>query len=67
MRIWTFAPFVQDSWRATDRLTVELGIRWEIDAPPYDVHNHWANVDVNTGLLNVAASMETDAGCATSI
>jgi hypothetical protein len=54
MRLWTLAPFVQDSWRVNDRLTVELGLRWEIDAPPYDVHNHWANVNVNTGLLEVA-------------
>jgi hypothetical protein len=55
MRIFSLAPFIQDSWRVSNRLTVELGIRWEIDAPPYDVHNHWANVNVNTGLLNVAA------------
>ncbi len=54
MRLWTLAPFVQDSWRVTDRLTIELGLRWEIDAPPYDVHNHWANVDVATGMLQVA-------------
>lgn len=54
MRLWTLAPFVQDSWRVTNRLTVELGLRWELDAPPYDVHNHWANVNINTGLLNVA-------------
>jgi hypothetical protein len=54
MRIFSLAPFIQDSWRVSNRLTLELGIRWEIDAPPYDVHNHWANVNVSTGLLNVA-------------
>ncbi len=54
MRTWQAAPFIQDSWRATDRLTLELGLRWEVDAPPYDVHNHWANVNVDTGLLQVA-------------
>jgi hypothetical protein len=54
MRIWTLAPFIQDSWRITDRLTAELGFRWEIDAPPYDVHNHWANLNVNTGQLLLA-------------
>lgn len=54
MRLWQLAPFVQDSWRVTDRLTLDLGFRWEVDAPPYDVHNHWANLDVRTGQLLVA-------------
>ncbi len=54
MRLFTLAPFVQDMWRVNDRLTVQLGLRWEVDAPPYDIHNHWANMNVNTGLLEVA-------------
>jgi hypothetical protein len=54
MRIFTLAPYVQDLWRVNNRLTLQLGLRWEVDAPPYDVHNHWANVNVNTGLLQVA-------------
>ena len=49
MRRWTFAPYFQDSWRITSRLTAELGVRWEIDAPPYDVHDHWSNLNVQTG------------------
>ncbi len=54
MRMWQFAPFVQDTWRATERLTIDLGFRWELNAPPYDVHNHWANLDIRTGQLLVA-------------
>ncbi|MFZ0589287.1 MAG: carboxypeptidase regulatory-like domain-containing protein [Bryobacteraceae bacterium] len=54
MRLWQIAPFVQDTWRVTDRLTLDLGFRYEVDAPPYDVHNHWSNLDLNTGLLLVA-------------
>jgi Carboxypeptidase regulatory-like domain len=54
MRFWQLAPFVQDSWRATDRLTLNAGIRWDIDAPPYEAHNHWANLNVATGQLEVA-------------
>ena len=54
MRIFQVAPFVQDTWRVTDRLTLDLGFRWEVDAPPYEVHNHWANFDLNTGQLLVA-------------
>jgi hypothetical protein len=54
MRIFSVAPYIQDSWRVTDRLTAELGLRWEVDAPPYDVHNHWSNLNVQTGQLVVA-------------
>jgi hypothetical protein len=54
MRIFTIAPYIQDSWRVTDRLTMELGLRWEVDAPPYDVHDHWSNLNVQTGQLLVA-------------
>jgi hypothetical protein len=54
MRIFSVAPYLQDSWRVTDRLTAELGLRWEVDAPPNDVHNHWSNLNVQTGQLVVA-------------
>jgi hypothetical protein len=54
MRSFTVAPYIQDSWRVTDRLTAELGLRWEVDAPPYDVHDHWSNLNVTTGQLLVA-------------
>ncbi len=54
MRMWQLAPFIQDSWRVTDRLTLDLGFRWEVNAPPYDVHDHWANLNIRTGQLLVA-------------
>ncbi|MGO4209324.1 carboxypeptidase regulatory-like domain-containing protein [Terriglobus sp. 2YAB30_2] len=54
MRTFQLAPYIQDTWRATDRLTLEYGARYEISAPPYEVHNHWANFDVPTGTLRVA-------------
>ena len=54
MRIFQLFPYVQDTWRATDRLTLDYGVRWDISAPPYEVHDHWANLDIKTGLLKVA-------------
>jgi Carboxypeptidase regulatory-like domain len=54
MRLWQLAPFVQDDWRVTERLTLNLGFRWELDAPPLEVHNRWSNLNVATGQLLVA-------------
>jgi len=54
MRTFQLAPYIQDTWRVTDRLTLDYGARYEISAPPYEVNNHWANVDIRTGMLQVA-------------
>jgi hypothetical protein len=54
MRSFQLAGYVQDSWRVTDRLTLDSGLRYDVATPPYEVHNHWANVDIATGLLRVA-------------
>ena len=36
---WHVAGFVQDDYRVTPQLTLNLGIRWDIDTPPVDSHN----------------------------
>jgi hypothetical protein len=44
-RQWRTAEYFQDNWRMTDRLTLNLGLRYEIYAPPVDINNVTRTLD----------------------
>jgi hypothetical protein len=46
-RQWRTAEYFQDNWRLTDRLTLNLGLRYEIYAPPVDLNNVSRTLDFN--------------------
>ena len=54
MRFWQFNWFAEDTWRVNNRLTLNLGVRYEIQAPPYDADDEWANFDVDAQRVIVA-------------
>ena len=43
------SAYVQDDWRATDQLTVNIGLRYETHTPWGEVHNRQANFGEITG------------------
>src|SRR5207248_6152472 len=50
-RRWRSGAFAEDAWRATNRLTLTYGLRYEIMAPYYDVSLRWSNLDLQKGTI----------------
>jgi hypothetical protein len=50
------APYFQDDWRVGQKLTVNLGLRWDYRSVPYETNNRmaWRNLDYAPGGLLVA-------------
>jgi len=55
-RSWENGFFAQDDFRMTQRLTLNIGLRWDILTWPTEVQNRQANFDINSGALIIAGS-----------
>jgi hypothetical protein len=58
-----FRPFVQDDWRVTNDLTVNLGVAWALATPTTEVQNRQANFDIQTLKWYVPKGSPTLADC----
>jgi len=54
LRLWETAAYVQDDWRATHWLTLNLGARYDYYGPISEVANRISNVDLVAGKIIVA-------------
>jgi hypothetical protein len=50
-RSWETGYFAQDDWKATRRLTLNLGLRYDLYTNPYELKNQFSNFDLATGTL----------------
>jgi len=42
-----WGAFVQDDWKITPKLTLNLGVRWDMDTPRWEQHNRQSGFDGN--------------------
>jgi hypothetical protein len=49
-RSWEPSGFIQDNWKATPKLTVLYGIRYDVFTPFTEAHNHISNFDFPDSL-----------------
>ena len=48
-----YSLFAQDSYKLSQKLTVDLGVRWDYVTPVWEAHNHGAALNPYTHVLNI--------------
>ena len=53
-RLNIVGAYLKDDWRVSKKFTLNLALRWDLITYPVDKLNHQSNLNLNTGLLDVA-------------
>lgn len=63
-----FAPYAEDSWKITQKLTMDIGLRWDYRAATYEKNNHffWLDTQNKQGGLCYADKTLSTNGVATN-
>jgi hypothetical protein len=61
-RDWLYAGFVQDDWRATNNLTLNLGLRYEARTPWIETNDRQVGVNIFTGALQFPGNTPVPSG-----
>ena len=62
-RQWYFAPYFQDDWKVTRKLTLNLGLRWDYNGSPTERHDR-LNRGFNATIASPLASQFSPASLA---
>lgn len=74
-RFRAVSPYVQDNWKVSDKLTLDLGLRWDIFPSLHEAHGFYSFFDPTVtnpvtginGALNFAGSGSNTCNCATPV
>ena len=56
IRVRNYSSFVQDDWKVTAKLTLNIGLRYEYTTPVIEVADRMANFNIATNLVVLAKS-----------
>lgn len=65
-RFWETSTFIQDDWRLTPKVTLNLGLRYDLFTPEADAKNHLVNLDLSTSKLILASGSNPYGGVKTN-
>ncbi len=49
MRFRNYMFFAQDDWKVTSKLTMNIGLRYELSSPWWEKHNNQSKININPG------------------